>query len=386
MARQGAVEGDAEGMRMKVCVFGLRGFPLVGGGVERHCQSLYPRMDAGMDFTVFRRRPYVAEGRTYPRIRFVDLPSTRVKGFEAVLHSFLAARRVVHMRPDVVHIHNIGPAMFSPMLRRAGIPVVLTYHSPNYEHGKWGRLARKLLRYSERVALANASRVIFVNRFQMAKFPEEIQRKSVYIPNGIEPPAAPKGREELAELGVEAGKYVLAVGRITPEKGFDTLIKGFRGADRGGFKLVIAGGVETESRYMERLTRLAGGGDVVFAGQVFGDRLAQLYANAALYVLSSNNEGFPLVLLEAMSYGLPVLASDIPASHLVSLDAENYFPRGNAKVLAAKIGERLAHPRTPSYDLHGHDWGRIAAATAEVYRAAVEERAAGTREGKDPGG
>ena len=362
---------------MRVCVFGLRGFPLVEGGVERHCESLYPRMGEGVDFTVYRRRPYVKAEGEYPRIRFVDLPSTRFKGFEAAFHSFLAARRAAAARPDVVHIHNIGPAMFSPMLRRAGIPVVLTYHSPNYEHRKWGRLARKLLRRSERIALANASRVIFVNRFQMEKFPD-IREKSVYIPNGIEPPAAPKGREELDALGVEAGKYVLAVGRITPEKGFDTLIEGFRGAEHEGYKLVIAGGVETENRYMERLRRLAGG-EVAFAGPVFGDRLAQLYANAALYVLSSNNEGFPLVLLEAMSYGLPVLASDIPASHLVALDAEDYFPRGNAQALAAKIGERLAHPKKPAYDLRGYDWNRIADATMEVYRAVAGEAAQGPR-------
>lgn len=345
---------------------------MVEGGVEKHCESLYPRMEREFNFTVYRRRPYVKSVPSYPHIRFVDLPSTRLKGVEAVLHSFLATLRVAREKPDAVHIHNIGPSLFSAMLKRRGIPIVLTYHSPNYEHRKWGRFARKLLRLSERVALANATRVIFVNRFQMEKFPEEIREKAVYIPNGIEPPLLPSGQEELKALGVEPGKYVLAVGRITPEKGFDTLVKGFCASRHDGFKLVIAGGVETEDRYMERLKRLADG-DVVFAGQVFGERLAQLYANAALYVLSSNNEGFPLVLLEAMSYGLPVLASDIPASHLVSLDGDDYFPRGNAKAVAEKIGERLANPKKPYYDLEGLDWKTIAIRTAAVYREAVAE-------------
>ena len=355
---------------MNVCVLGLRGFPLVEGGVERHCESLYPRMGEDFGFTVFRRRSYVKSDRTYPRIRFVDLPSTQLKGVEALLHSFLATRRTMREKPDIVHIHNIGPALFSPMLRRRGIPVVLTYHSPNYEHRKWGWFARKLLRFSERVALSNASRIIFVNRFQMEKYSEEIQKKSVFIPNGIEPPKAPSERDELDALGVEPGKYVLAVGRITPEKGFDTLIQGFCASKHAGVKLVIAGGVETEDDYMEQLKRPSDE-DVIFAGPVFGDHLAQLYANAALYVLSSNNEGFPLVLLEAMSYGLPVLASDIPGSHLVSLDTDDYFPRGDANALAAKIGERLASPKKPKYDLSGLDWEAIAARTAAVYREAV---------------
>lgn len=356
---------------MHICVLGLRGFPLVEGGVERHCEALYPRIGEEFRFTVFRRRAYVKSDQAYPRIRFVDLPSTQIKGVEALLHSFLATRRAARERPDIVQIHNIGPALFSPILRRRGIPVVLTYHSPNYEHRKWGWFARRLLRFSERVALANASRIIFVNRFQMEKFPKEIQKKSVFIPNGIEPPMVPAGKDELDELGVVPGKYVLAVGRITPEKGFDTLIRGFRASKHDGFKLVIAGGVETEDNYMEQLKRLSDG-DVIFAGPVFGDRLAQLYANAALYVLSSNNEGFPLVLLEAMSYGLSVLASDIPASHLASLDEEDFFPRGDDKTLAAKIGERLANPKKPVYDLSGLDWGTIAARTEEVYREAAD--------------
>jgi len=258
--------------------------------VEKHCESLYPRMNE--DITVIRRKPYVTEkcmaASNYDNIKFIDLPSTTIKGFEAVYHSYLATRKAIKLRPDVVHIHNIGPALFSGILARKGIPVVLTYHSPNYEHSKWGGFAKRLLLYSEKVALKNSSKIIFVNRFQMEKYSEEIRKKSVYIPNGIAEPAFATSTDYLESIGVEPGKYVLAVGRITPEKGFDTLVKGFRVAKHDGYRLVIAGGVEFESGYMKELKKLAGD-DVVFTGYVFGDKLNQLYTNAALYVLSSNN-------------------------------------------------------------------------------------------------
>lgn len=353
---------------MNICVLGLRGFPLIEGGVEKHCERLYPRMNENI--TVIRRRPYVSDEclkeSNYEHIRFLDLPSTKIKGFEAVFHSYLATREAVRLNPDVVHIHNIGPAMFSGILARKNIPVVLTYHSPNYEHSKWGMFAKKLLLHSEKIALKNSSKIIFVNRFQMEKYSENIRKKSVYIPNGINEPVFSTSTDYLKTIGVEPGKYVLAVGRITPEKGFDTLIKGFRSSHHDGYKLVIAGGVEFESGYMDELKKLAGD-EVIFTGYVYGDSLNQLYTNAALYVLSSNNEGFPLVLLEAMSYGLDVLVSDIPASHLVKLDNEDYFTKGNDVALKEKISERLANPKKRKYDLKEYDWDVVASETENIY-------------------
>ncbi len=357
---------------MRICVFGLRGFPLIEGGVEKHCEALYPRMNE--DVTIIRRHPYVTAecvaASNYDHITFVDLPSTTIKGFEALFHSFLASRKVIKLKPDIVHIHNIGPALFSQMLSKRGIPVVLTYHSPNYEHSKWGWFAKKMLLYSERVALKNASKIIFVNRFQMEKYSEEIRKKSVYIPNGISEPVFSISTSYLEEIGVEKNKYVLAVGRITPEKGFDTLIKGFVASEHNGYKLVIVGGVEFEKSYMDELKRLSGD-DVVFTGYIYGDKLAQLYSNAALYVLSSNNEGFPLVLLEAMSYGLDVLVSDIPASHLVKLESDDYYPCGDNKELAERISQRLKAPQKRSYELTDYDWDVVASETVEVYRKVI---------------
>lgn len=358
---------------MKICVLGLRGFPLVEGGVEKHCECLYPRLPDSI--IVLRRKPYVTDevraSSNYANIKFMDLPSTKVKGFEAAFHSFLATVRAIKEKPDVVCIHNIGPGLFTGMLTRRGIPVVITYHSPNYEHEKWNWFAKRFLKYSEKVALRNASKIIFVNRFQLERFSRDIQTKSVYIPNGIDKPVKTLDASYLHQIGVEEGKYVLAVGRITPEKGFDTLVRAFNKASHQGYKLVIAGGVEFENSYMDEIKKIAGN-DVIFTGYVYGEKLNQLYSHASLFVLSSLNEGFPLVLLEAMSYNLDVLVSDIPATHLVNLDSEDYFEKGDDTALAQKISERLRNPRKRKYALDEYDWNTVAERTGEVLREAVE--------------
>lgn len=163
----------------------MRGFPQIEGGVEKHCESLYPRIDDKINITVYRRKPYVKENGLYKNITFIDLPSTKIKGVEAFFHSFIASIDAMKRKPDLVHYHNIGPALFCPIVKLRRIPVVLTYHSPNYEHGKWGKCARILLKFSEKIALKYADEIIFVNKFQMQKYNEKILKKSIYVPNGI---------------------------------------------------------------------------------------------------------------------------------------------------------------------------------------------------------
>ena len=104
------------------------------------------------------------------------------------------------VHPDIVHYHNIGPALFAPLVKLWKIPIILTYHSPNYEHAKWGGFAKRLLRFSEKVALKCADKVLFVNRFQMERYPRAIQDRSVYIPNGICPPDLTEKKDRLAAL------------------------------------------------------------------------------------------------------------------------------------------------------------------------------------------
>ena len=359
---------------MKVCVVGTRGFPGIEGGVEKHCECIYPLLQEKAEITVFRRKPYVQKDQECPGIQFVDLPSTMIKGVEALLHSFLATVCAIARKPDVMHYHNIGPALFSLLPKLFGIPVVMTYHSPNYEHKKWGFFAKNLLKFCEWVALHCSDRIIFVNRFQMQKYPAWILEKSVYIPNGIQAPVLSGRMDCLKKYDLEPGRYILSVGRITPEKGFHTLVRGFRTAELEGVKLVIAGGVEAESGYMTQLRTLSAGLPVEFTGAVFGEELAQLYANAALFVLASENEGFPLVLLEAMSHKRNVLVSDIPATRLVDLSPGDYFPSGDWDVLANSLRQKLKEDPVRNYDLSGFDWQTVAESVMNMYRELVSRK------------
>ena len=354
---------------MKIFVFGTRGFPNIQGGVEKHCEALYDKLCDLNQITVFRRKPYVKDDKLKSSIGFIDLPSTKIKGFEALIHSFLCTCICIQKRPDIIHIHNIGPGLFIPLLRLLGLKVVLTYHSPNYEHSKWGFVSKKILKLSEFIALSGSNKIIFVNRFQLDKQKDVIKQKSYYIPNGISKTEIDYNSDLLRKYDLSVNEYILGVGRITPEKGFIDLIKAYRELDDNKYKLVIAGGVEHESSYFELLKK-SSDKNVVFTGSLSSSELAVLYSNARLFVLSSHNEGFPLVVLEAMSHGCDMLLNSIPATQLLDLPNDYYYKKNNIHSLSNEINNRIKRSfRKHTYNLTEYDWDIIAQQTKKVYES-----------------
>ena len=347
-----------------VAVIGTRGFPGIQGGVEVHSYFLYTHM-RDTQVRLYRRRAYLTEQsrQSFPNIEYIDLPSTRIKGFEAVWHTLLSVLHIAFHRPDVVHIHNIGPGMFAPLLRLMGLRVVLTYHSPNYEHDKWNGPARWLLRQCEKLSLRFSNRVIFVNRHQMEKC--GALDKSVFIPNGIDPVTRSTATSFLDKHGITQGNYLLAVGRLTPEKGLEYLVEAANRLPQVQ-QVVIAGASDHDNAYRELLERLDMNKKVIFTGFTTGEDLRQLYSHARCFVLPSVNEGFPMVMLEAMAYGLPILCSNIPGTRQVELPEEDYFTVRDVNSLCAAITRQLAKPNEPQhYDLEKYNWDTIAATTRQ---------------------
>lgn len=348
-------------MRCELAVMGLRGFPGVQGGVERHCESIVPHL--GVRARVYRRKRYVS-GRKEAAdgIEFVDLPCPEGAGVETAVHSLLCVCHLLRHPARVVNVHNIGPGMLIPLLKLRGMRCVLTYHSANYLHEKWGKAAKLLLRFAEKVALSSADRVIFVSRAAYSGVSKKVRAKSVVIPN-------PVWLHPENDFCRERDRMVLAVGRLTPEKGYDVLVKAAQLLPPG-WRVVIAGGEEHGSVYGDYLRGLDSGGRVEFAGYCDRGGLDSLYRRAGVFVLPSFNEGLSMALLEAMSWCLPVVVSDIEENRLPQLSVGDFFRCGDVEslscVLAKVIGEGYGLRK---YDLEEYSPERV----TEAMRSALLE-------------
>src|SRR5262245_30684169 len=123
---------------MKIVVLGTRGFPNVQGGVEKHCEELYPRLVAlGCEVTVLSRTPYTGSGAyEFKGVKIQPLFCPKHKFLEAPFHTFFGILKAARLKPDVVHIHAIGPSLFVPLARLLNLKVVVTHHGHDYERKK----------------------------------------------------------------------------------------------------------------------------------------------------------------------------------------------------------------------------------------------------------
>lgn len=359
---------------MKIVVVGTRGIPDIQGGVETHCEELYPRIAAaGHDVTIIRRTPYVAENNRiteYKGVYLVDVYAPRKKSVEAIVHTFLALCKAKRLKPDIVHIHAIGPAILTPFAKLLGLRVVMTNHGPDYDRQKWGKVAKTILKLGERWGTKYADRVIVISTVIANILKEKYDRADTdLIFNGVNTPVKSDSRSYLQELGIADKPYIVALGRFVKEKGFHDLIDAYlRCEHREECRLVIAGDSDHPDEYSNSLKERAKAAGVVLTGFIKGEKLNQLMSNAALFAMPSYHEGLPIALLEAMSYNLDVAVSDIPANRLDCLATEDFFHVGNVDDLAALIDAKIVRHATPrTYDLSPYDWQAIADQTVAVY-------------------
>jgi glycosyltransferase involved in cell wall biosynthesis len=381
IARQSALVRHAR-RPLRVTMLGLRGFPNVQGGVENHAENLSSGLvELGCDVEAIVRTAYVpkASARTWRNVRLARLWSPRIKGAEAFLHTLLGVLRAAWTRPDILHIHAVGPALFTPLARACGLRVVVTHHVLNYENEKWGFVARAILRLGERAGMTFANGRIAVSA-ALATRMEHCYRVPVrVIPNGIGKPRKTQSTATLQAFGLQPNSYVLTVARVDEQKRQLDLIEAFARATRVPWTLAIVGGADYSTDYAQAVAQAARRTDrVVMLGHQSGDALAELYSHAGVFVLPSSHEGQPIAVLEALSYGCPAILSDIPAHREIGGSRVQFVDVGDVPALARRLHETFLAPSRRRLDdaereqlMRTHDWREISRRTLDVYLAAL---------------
>lgn len=267
-------------------------------------------------------------------------------------------------RPDVVHIHNLYPLISPSILPECtsqGVPVVMTVHNfrlacPNgllLSHGEMchrclgGREYWCILRncekdifkstgYALRTAAARILRRYYnhVDHFLcLSAFQRDLlikeglpAERATVLANPMSFPSGMSSRNE-------CGDYVAYVGRLSPEKDIPTLIEAARRLGDVPFK--FAGSYHRMTEVAKQKPN-----NCEFLRQLDSEALAQLYRDARMVVFATRcYEGFPTVLLEAMSHGLPVVCSRIGGLSEIVEDGKTglLYEPGNITELTERI-------------------------------------------------
>ncbi|MEO6104723.1 MAG: glycosyltransferase [Pseudoxanthomonas sp.] len=330
------------------------------GGIERHVQDLAEwQVQRDIDSQVLVHQAPGHWRSERDRINGVSIE--RVGCIAAPLYAPISptfpwrlAAMIRRQRPQLLHLHLPNPSCFallaSPAARR--LPWVVHWHADISPDAQDWRLhvAYRLYRPFEQAVLRRAAAIIVTSQaYRDASVAlKPWLSKTTVVPLGIGPmtgSSAPASAEGESPWPAGDGLKLLAVGRLSYYKGFDTLLDALALLrDRGDVpvpRLLLIGDGEHGPRLREHARRLNLSDTIVrFAGGVDNDVLQTAYASADLFVLPSldRSEAFGLVLLEAMRAGLPVVASAIAGSgvgHVVtdSVNGDLVTP-GDAVALA----------------------------------------------------
>ncbi|NMA14486.1 MAG: glycosyltransferase, partial [Clostridia bacterium] len=303
---------------------------LVPGGAERVISELSNYfVNNGLAVSILLISGDVVKYDLHPDIKIISMYEDMKgrSGLWAMLRrKFLITQYVKHVNPDIIFSFLSDVNIYSCLALGLSKYKLIVSERNDPERDPASMLKRKI----RDVVYKLADGYVFQTEAAKSYFPKSIQQKSTVIPNPIkaELPAPHRGERE---------KRIVAVGRLEPQKNYVLLLRAFAELHKGypDYTLDIYG-EGSQREYLLRTAKALGVTPRVnFNGVVHN--VHDLIKSASLYVLTSDYEGMPNALMEAMAIGLPCVASDCPCGGPAMLirDGENglLFPVGDQKAL-----------------------------------------------------
>ncbi|KAF5055561.1 Glycogen synthase [anaerobic digester metagenome] len=312
-------------------------------GIGHYTYNLSKKlMERGHDVTVITRggiktENFVYDGIKIYKVRFLPFYPFHVQFHGIFLNNFLNR---IGSEFDIVHIHS----PLSPVVK-TNIPIIGTIHTSLIEDMKNFQVANfksKLIEWTTKVSGYPLTQKLIDNSKYVTTVSSSVSdelikyykiENPVVVGNGVD-----EKRFHPLKQAPEDDSYLLYVGRLDYRKGILDLLKAALLLKDTDLKLLIVGKGPLRHLIEDYINRNELQ-NVTLLGQVSGEKLIKLYQNAMIFVFPSHYEGLPTVLLEAMSCGLPVVVSNIPAHEDVIKDFKNglFAEKGSPEDICDKI-------------------------------------------------
>jgi glycosyltransferase involved in cell wall biosynthesis len=364
---------------MRIAYIAVKGIP-IGGGVESVTEELGSRLVMrGHEVTVYASKDYGSKDCNYKGMNIKTVPSINTKTTHKLSICYNAIRHVLrHRNTDIVHIHAVGPSIFSFMPRMVGIPTVVQTHGLEWKRDKWGIIGQTFFKVADFTAVFFPNKTTAVSKVQKQYYEKRFNREIVYIPNGVSP-IEKKDPNWILANDIIPKRYIMFAARLVEEKGAHLLIEAFKRLNCD-MQLIIAGDAAFMEDYKKKIKKLAGNDNrIKFTGFLTGEPLKELFSNAYLFCLPSTLEGLPVALLEAMSYGNCCLSSDIPENiealqqHGFTFENRNVDDLTRVLKFLIENPKHVAQKKSPAQQhvSQNYSWTRVVDQMEDLYASLI---------------
>jgi glycosyltransferase involved in cell wall biosynthesis len=303
------------------------GTPSVGydGGISAYLRHIVPlQIGSGNEVTCYTIRGnnnILEDG-----LKIIEFQNPIHKTLDALISGLFGSVHAAFQDYDVVHYHNPFSLVFAGIPKLAGKKIVYTMHGNYLLAWDFPPIIREMYRSVEKMGLAKADEITTTTEELALHINERFGRPATCIKHGAEIIESIEPEVITDKYGLEKEKYVLCLARINEDKGQKIVVRAHKLLRSKGYRLVIAGPVDSEKYASECMEESSEG--VIYTGKVEGREYLELLSNCAVLVSPLTIRGLPLVVLEAMGAKKCVIASDIDDKeiylHTVSFKNRDY--------------------------------------------------------------
>ena len=311
--------------KLKVGIIGTVGIPAKYGGFETLTEHFVDNKGEEFDFLVYCSKKTYPEGPVNHQkasLKYLPLNANGIQSIPYDIWSILHSVR----RSDSLLILGVSGCIILPFVKLISRKkIVVNIDGLEWKRDKWGKYAKKFLKFSERIAVKYANDIIADNKVIQDHVLKSYKKQAQLIAYGgdhTQPEAI--SSDTLAKFPFLEDPYAFKVCRIEPENNIEMILKAF--SESGKLNLVIIGNWEN-SEYSKKLKLAYQKIENIFLLDPIYDqrKLNEIRSNCLLYVHGHSAGGTNPSLVEAMHLGLPVLAYGIDYNRETTSDLALYF-------------------------------------------------------------
>lgn len=315
----------------RLLILGIRGIPAAHGGFETFAEKLALYLVArGWKVTVYCQKddgdglfdaPVVDE---WNGVRRVTIGTSLGVPYDTMAFDWASVRHVLN-EPGLPLLLGYNTALFAARLRLYGRPIVINMDGIEWKRAKWGTAAKTWFYLNEKIGARCATKLV-ADHPVIADHLARLRRREdiVTIAYGADAVTA-ADEAPVRALGLEPGRYFLAIGRIEPENSTLEMVRAFVSAPRAS-RFVCLGKLEPERNPYHAAVMASGGDKVLFPGAVYDQHVVKaLRFHALAYCHGHTVGGTNPSLIEALGAGNAVIVHDNVFNRYVVGDNALFF-------------------------------------------------------------